>query len=105
MANAEECVIHRMICPFTKEEEEFYLFMKSLVGNNAIYNRWKIDPMVFAIVNDLDACRFNIIKYIMRHKEKGGLDSIKKARRYLDLYTIKEYGQEALDEINKEYVK
>jgi hypothetical protein len=33
---------------------------------------------------DLDFCLGNVIKYLLRHKSKAGLEDLKKARWYLD---------------------
>ena len=33
---------------------------------------------------DLDFCLGNVIKYILRHKSKAGLEDLNKARWYLD---------------------
>jgi hypothetical protein len=33
---------------------------------------------------DLDFCLANVIKYILRHKAKAGLEDLKKGRWYLD---------------------
>lgn len=33
---------------------------------------------------DLDFCLGNVIKYLLRHRSKAGLEDLKKARWYLD---------------------
>lgn len=48
------------------------------------YSRWKIQPWDFILQNNLDFMRGNIIKYIMRHDAKNGLEDLKKARTYLN---------------------
>ena len=39
----------------------------------------------------------NIFKYVYRHRNKNGLDDLKKARNYLDLLMELEYGAKAKD--------
>lgn len=39
----------------------------------------------------------NIFKYVYRHRNKNGLDDLKKARNYLNLLMELEYGEEAKD--------
>ena len=54
------------------------------ISNPPYYTRWKIEPLDFIEANNLDFLRGNIIKYIMRHDGKNGLEDLKKARFYLD---------------------
>jgi len=44
-----------------------------------------IQPVEFIIANDIPFIEGNIIKYICRYKEKGGISDLEKARHYLDL--------------------
>lgn len=48
------------------------------------YSRWKIQPWDFIAQNKLDFLTGNVIKYVMRHDEKNGLEDLQKARVYLD---------------------
>lgn len=52
--------------------------------NPSHYSRWAIEPWDFIQANNLDFFRGNIIKYIMRHDRKNGLEDLRKARVYLD---------------------
>lgn len=52
------------------------------------YARWKIEPINFLMTNGVDAFQFNIIKYVMRHEHKNGIEDLQKARRYLDMYIM-----------------
>lgn len=58
------------------------------------YKHLPIQPTEFIIKNGLGFCEGNIIKYICRHKKKGGLSDLEKARHYLDLLIELEYGRE-----------
>lgn len=52
--------------------------------NPAHYTRWKIEPLFFCMENDLPFWMGNVIKYIMRYDQKGGLEDLYKARVYLE---------------------
>lgn len=45
-----------------------------------------LDPDVisFCIANRIGFCEGNVIKYVCRWREKGGVDDLKKARNYID---------------------
>nr|WP_316651515.1 DUF3310 domain-containing protein [uncultured Gellertiella sp.] len=50
------------------------------------YARYKIEPIRFSIENGLDGFQFNIVKYVTRHDAKNGLEDLRKAKRYLEMY-------------------
>lgn len=50
------------------------------------YARFKIEPIRFICENNLNFFQGNIIKYVLRHDAKNGLEDLKKARRYLDMF-------------------
>ena len=45
----------------------------------------QIQPIEYIMRNNLGFCEGNIVKYISRYKEKGGLSDLEKARHYLEL--------------------
>ena len=47
------------------------------------YNKYKIEPIKFITQNKLDYCQGNIIKYIMRYKDKNGIEDLYKAQWYI----------------------
>ena len=49
------------------------------------YKNGAIQPVEFCLSNDVTFVEGNIIKYVVRWKDKGGIDDLKKARHYLDL--------------------
>ena len=55
------------------------------------YQSFAIQPIDFIRANKLDFCTGSIIKYILRHKNKNGLEDLKKARHYIDLLIEQEY--------------
>lgn len=48
------------------------------------YHKGKIDTIKFCLENDLDFLQGNIVKYVVRYKEKNGLEDLNKAKEYLD---------------------
>mgnify|MGYP001432892890 FL=1 len=59
------------------------------------YKAKTIQPWDYIAANEIGYFEGNIIKYISRWKEKGGVDDLKKARHYLDkLIELKEVKDE-----------
>jgi hypothetical protein len=54
------------------------------VGGNH-YKNFAIQPLEFIVKNNLDFLQGNVVKYVVRYKEKGGIEDLKKARHYLDM--------------------
>jgi hypothetical protein len=55
------------------------------------YAKYKIQPTEFIYANSIPFIEGNIIKYVMRHKDKNGVEDLKKARHYIDLLIELEY--------------
>ena len=60
------------------------------VGGNH-YQQLPIQPIVFAQRNRLGACETLVLKYITRHRLKGGAEDIRKAIHCLELLLELEY--------------
>jgi len=58
---------------------------------NPSYYRKKIEVSDFIDEYDLNYFEGNIIKYVVRHKAKNGLEDLQKAKWYLERL-IKKYG-------------
>ena len=61
-------------------------------GNH--YNLMQIQPVEYIVKNNLGYLAGNVIKYISRHRNKGGADDIRKAIHYCELILQMEYDQE-----------
>lgn len=48
------------------------------------YHKGKVDTIKFCLENDLDFLQGNVVKYVVRYKEKNGLEDLNKAKEYLD---------------------
>jgi len=60
------------------------------------YAKYKVEPITFIMQNELPYAVGNVIKYVMRYKDKNGLEDLKKARRYIDMIIEQEYGKDSV---------
>jgi len=65
---------------------------KQVGGNH--YKDCKIMPIEYITKNNLDFLEGNVVKYITRHKLKGGVEDIKKVIHYAELILELKYGKE-----------
>jgi len=54
------------------------------------YKTMKIQPLEYALQNDLGICEHAVIKYVSRYKVKGGIQDLEKARHYIDILIERE---------------
>jgi hypothetical protein len=62
------------------------------VGGNH-YREYVIQPIEFITKNRLDFLQGNIIKYVCRHRQKGGAEDIRKIIHYAQHILELEYGE------------
>ena len=55
------------------------------------YKELKIQPIEYIVGNDLNWCEGNIVKYITRHKQKGGRRDVEKVIHYAQMLLEMEY--------------
>ena len=48
------------------------------------YNNNDIEPIAYIMANGLDFCEGNVVKYVTRWRQKGGVTDLHKAKEYLD---------------------
>ena len=58
--------------------------------NPEYYAQYEIEPLEFILKNKLSFAQGNIIKYVVRYKDKNGLEDLLKAKVYLEKL-IQEY--------------
>ncbi len=58
---------------------------KSRQVGGSHYKEYAIQPIDYILANNMPWCEANVVKYITRWKDKGGVEDLKKARHYLDL--------------------
>lgn len=56
------------------------------------YKTMKIQPVEFCHANSIPFLEANVIKYVCRHKAKGGRKDLEKAKHYIDLLIAMDYG-------------
>ena len=56
---------------------------KQIGGNH--YKRFKIQPIEFIILNNLNFPEGNVVKYVCRHRFKDGLRDLEKAKHYIEM--------------------
>jgi len=61
---------------------ELFIMSKDKISPDH-YAKYNIEPIHFIRANKLDYCQGNIIKYIMRYKDKNGLEDLYKAEWYI----------------------
>lgn len=66
--------------------------LDSQVGGSH-YNKYKIQPIEFAMANGLDYCQANAIKYITRFRDKNGKQDLEKAIHNIEILIKLEYGE------------
>ena len=67
------------------------------VGGNH-YQKYKIQPVEFIMKNNVPYVEGNVIKYVMRFRDKNGLEDLLKARQYLDILIAAEYPSHKLND-------
>ena len=111
-ANCRQCKHHKngligsdvFYCDKFKESFDFYkecafvepnMFAFETVESDNIdpehYNQYEIEPIDFIMQNKLEFCEANVVKYVVRHREKNGAEDIKKAIQYCEFILEKEY--------------
>ena len=74
---------------------------KQVAGNH--YKKYKIQPGYFCEVNGLDGYESAVVKYVVRHQDKGGREDIDKAIHCLEL--IKEIKYPIQEELEFEEMR
>lgn len=57
------------------------------------YKTLGIQPVEYIAANDLSYFEGNVVKYVTRHRDKGGVEDIDKAIHYLQMIKEFEYGE------------
>ena len=55
------------------------------------YARYDIEPVSFIMRNQIPFAEGSVIKYVLRHDMKGGVEDIDKAIRYLEMIKEEKY--------------
>ena len=55
------------------------------------YKKYKIQPIEFCHANNIPSLESSIIKYVVRHRDKNGLEDLNKAKHTIDILIKLEY--------------
>ena len=55
------------------------------------YIKYRIQPSQFVVENKLLYPEGSIIKYILRHQDKGGKEDLEKAKHFIDMIIERDY--------------
>ena len=67
-------------------------YKKQIGGKH--YLKYKIQPSEFVVENKLLYPEGNVIKYILRHQDKGGKQDLEKAKHFIDMILERDYKEE-----------
>ncbi len=56
------------------------------------YKQYKIQPVEYAMANNLNYCQANAIKYVTRYRDKNGREDLEKAIHNIQILIELEYG-------------
>lgn len=82
LSRVEQAVFENLMDAESRDPE----VLKDNVNLPAHYARFKIEPIRFVTENGLDFMRGNVLKYIMRYDAKNGMEDLRKAKRYLEMF-------------------
>ena len=71
---------------------ELNVYNKQIGGNH--YIKYKIQPSQFVVENKLLYPEGSVIKYILRHQDKGGKEDLEKAKHFIDMIIERDYSEE-----------
>tara|TARA_Y100001970_G_scaffold138063_1_gene169839 strand:+ start:3131 stop:3361 length:231 start_codon:yes stop_codon:yes gene_type:complete len=54
-------------------------------ANSPEHYSQEIEPIDYILANELGFCEGNIIKYVTRYPNKGGIQDLMKAKKYIDI--------------------
>ena len=60
------------------------------------YKNKAIQPIEYILANKLDFCEGNVVKYITRWRDKGGVESLRKIKQYVDFLIEQEVKDRAV---------
>ena len=68
------------------------VYKKQIGGKH--YLKYKIQPSRFVVENKLLYPEGCVIKYILRHQDKGGKQDLLKAKHFIDMIIERDYSEE-----------
>ena len=75
--------------------------MAKMIEKPSHYRGMAIDVIAFCQKNNLDFMQGNVIKYICRYKEKGGIEDLNKAIAYIERMIFHTKIEGMADDVNE----
>lgn len=69
-------------------QKKMSAFDQQYGGNH--YKDMMIQPLEYALANNLGVCEHAVVKYISRWRVKGGVEDLRKARHYIEILIERE---------------
>ena len=66
--------------------------LNSQIGGSH-YNKYNVQPVEYAMANNLNYCQANAVKYVTRYRDKNGLEDLRKAIHNIEILIELEYGE------------
>jgi len=76
-----------------QDKGEIMSVWKKQIGGNH-YRKYKLQPSRFVTENKLLYPEGCVIKYIIRHQDKGGKEDLEKAKHMIDMIIERDYEEE-----------
>ncbi len=73
--------------------------LNNQVGGNH-YQSYKVQPITWALDNHINAAEFSILRYLLRYKNKNGLEDLNKALHYTQILRQQTFVARNEDAIN-----
>ncbi len=68
------------------------------------YVKYAIQPTEFIFANNIPFIEGNIIKYVIRHEDKNGVQDLLKAKHYIDLLINLKYNESKKEQPNSQSI-
>ena len=75
------------------------VWKKQIGGNH--YKKYKLQPSKFVVENKLLYPEGCVIKYVIRHQDKGGKQDLEKAKHMIDMIIERDYEDKEINPMNK----
>jgi len=72
--------------------------MNKQVGGNH-YLKYKIQPLIWSLDNHINAAEFSVLRYLLRYKDKNGLEDLDKASHYTQILMDQSFVSKNFDAI------
>jgi len=74
------------------ERKKMSAYKKQVGGKH--YLKYKVQPSKFVVENRLLYPEGCVIKYILRHQDKGGKEDLEKAKHFIDMIIERDYEEQ-----------